>query len=160
MYSLFSKKYEYVLREERQEFLVNLKNAWEKSSLYVEKYIDKDFIGNVTDESFTIKAVPSPGRRGIFNPIIYGSFIENNDTKKLFVTMKFAPFDYVSLLIALCFFFELIIYLRSSENDLNYFIYLIPLFIFIAISVFGFLVANINFREAKERLESILNKNM
>lgn len=128
--------------------------------MYVEKYIDKDFIGNVTDESFTIKAVPSPGRRGIFNPIIYGSFIENNDTKKLFVTMKFAPFDYVSLLIALCFFFELIIYLRSSENDLNYFIYLIPLFIFIAISVFGFLVANINFREAKERLESILNKNM
>ncbi len=160
MYSLFSKKYEYVLREERQEFLVNLKNACEKSSLYVEKYIDKDFIGNVTDESFTIKAVPSSGRRGIFNPIIYGSFIENNDTKKLFVTMKFAPFDYVSLLIALCFFFELIIYLRSSENDLNYFIYLIPLFIFIAISVFGFLVANINFREAKERLESILNKNM
>lgn len=128
--------------------------------MYVEKYIDKDFIGNVTDESFTIKAVPSSGRRGIFNPIIYGSFIENNDTKKLFVTMKFAPFDYVSLLIALCFFFELIIYLRSSENDLNYFIYLIPLFIFIAISVFGFLVANINFREAKERLESILNKNM
>lgn len=128
--------------------------------MYVEKYIDKDFIGNVTDESFTIKAVPSSGRRGIFNPIIYGSFIENNDTKKLFVTMKFAPFDYVSLLIALCFFFELIIYLRSFENDLNYFIYLIPLFIFIAISVFGFLVANINFREAKERLESILNKNM
>ena len=159
MHNLFSKQYEYILRERRQEFIVNLKNNCENSSAYVEKNVDKDFIGNVTDESFTIKAVPSSSRRRIFNPIICGSFIENNDITKLFVIMKLAPFDYafISLYIVLCFFFELIIYLHSFESDLNYFVYLIPLFIFIAISILFFLFAKLNFRDAKERLESILD---
>lgn len=157
----FSRTYKYDIKSDKQNFLNKLRKCTVKENTACEQQTESDFIGNITDNDFTVKAVPSSKRRGLFNPTIYGCFVNENNKTKLSVTMKCSPFDYIFLVLffVVCVFFGLIIYMQSLENSsLSYLIFPLPCAIFIAINLFCVVSANLNFRDARESFENIILK--
>ncbi|WP_294465302.1 hypothetical protein [uncultured Ruminococcus sp.] len=157
----FSRTYKYDIKSDKQNFLNKLRKCTVKENTACEQQTESDFIGNITDNDFTVKAVPSSKRRGLFNPTIYGCFVNENNKTKLSVTMKCSQFDYIflALFFVVCVFFGWIIYMQSLENiSLTYLIFPLPFAIFIVINILFIAIANLNFRDARERLEKTIFK--
>lgn len=158
MYKLYSKKLSYNINMTPYCFMEKLKNNTTQNTNYSE-IVDYDFSGIINEDTFEIQAIPSSGRRGLFNPILYGNILPNGEYSKLTISMKCKKTDmfFLILWIVICSVFSLIIYEKSLEVDyLRIFVLILPITILIIVNLFFLAVAKINFKDAQERIEKLL----
>lgn len=123
---------------------------------FINKYDNtKLFAGIFNDNTFQIKAIVDSFsvKRGLFNPIIYGTAEEIDGITKLHIKMKCRKFYVVfGIRFVIFWFFAAIFVGFASQDLLNLLIYMLAIPF---ISGFFYFFIFLNFRDAKERIEKV-----
>ena len=159
MKSIFNREFVYDIDNSAEYILEKIReNTIENNNYYFTNKHNstKFFVGTFNNNTFQIKTIIDafPIKRELFNPIIYGIAEEINGITKLHIKMKCRRFDlfFGVVLLILCFFSVLFIGV-CNYSLVNLLIYMtsIPF-----ILIFLGCLISMNFRDAKERIESIV----
>lgn len=156
---MFAKKYSYTINTTGEQFIQKLKERTIHNGCSC-KLDEYDFQGDINNNSFQIKSLPH-SRRGLFNPVIYGKVLQNENVTDISVEIEFKIHDlfFPILWLIACFFFSLIIYNESLENEmLKNLIFILPAVLFIAVNIIFLFFAHLNFKDAQEKIESLLEE--
>ena len=142
----------------KEAFLSDLKNVTVIGTINPDRYMGSHkFVGEISDKSFKVQAIPSTRTRKLFNPLIIGKL--NKD--ELSIELKPMSFDYIfiALYFILCVLFGIITYTHSLKNKtLLPFVFILPILIFSAITLVLSFFAKINYSDALYNIEHIINK--
>ncbi len=153
-------KYIYYINMPPNDFLNSLKThttniLTEKS--YSEGY---NFYGVISNHQTRISAVPSSGRRAIFNPVLDIQITDKDNASQIKISALLDGISIFmcSIFIIMCSLFGLIIYNISLENNILFpLTFILPLVLITIIISCFFIVFKINLKDARERFEDIYN---
>ncbi len=157
MKNIFSKNLYYNINITKEQFIKKLKQRT-KSNECNDNFDNYDFQGTIDNDCFQIKAIPH-SRRGLFNPIICGKVFQNEETTEILIEMKLKMFDlfFPILWLIICILFSLIILNEFLENEKTEILtFILPIVLFIVVNVLFSFFAHLNFKDAKEKIESII----
>lgn len=154
---MFAKKLSYIININGEQFTQKLRERTKYNGCN-DNLNEYDFQGDINNNCFEIKALPH-SRRGLFNPIICGKVLQYENATEISIEIKLKIFDlFFSILwLVICILFTLIIYNASLENEnLKILIFILPAVLFIAVNIIFLFFAHLNFKDAQEKIESLL----